>query len=299
MPLRRLLALAALLIAIAAGYVCGTAAARRSPLRVTFLDVGQGDSAVIETPSRKCFVVDTGSATATESRGRSVVLPFLRSRGVNRLDAMALTHWDLDHAGGARAVLSGIRIGRLLLPADGPWNREVTDTERDTLTLVRQRGVPIVHMTAGQTVRVGDGVTFDVLNPPPPGSRYAPRSDNDASLVMMVRYGATRILLAGDAETDAEHRMVRDGLDLKADVLKVGHHGSNGATSDRWLNAVQPQVAVISVGKGNAFGHPDPRVLRRLNRHGTRILRTDVTGAITVWSDGRTCRITTRRKTMN
>jgi beta-lactamase superfamily II metal-dependent hydrolase len=116
---------------------------------------------------------------------------------------------------------------------------------------------------------------------------------------MMLRYGATRILLAADAEAEAEHRMVRAGLDLKADVLKVGHHGSNGATSDRWLNAVLPQVAVISVGKTNAFGHPDPRVLRRLSRHGTRILRTDVTGSITVWSDGRTCRITTQRRMMN
>lgn len=284
------------LLAVAAGYVWGLTAAGPGPLHVSFLDVGQGDAAIIETPGGKCLAVDTGRASGGSSRGLSTVLPFLRSRGANRLDALILTHWDSDHAGGAPAVLSGMPVAELLLPRDGPWERGPTETERTTLRTASNRRTRVVHLDERNVLLTGDGVRLEVLNPPSEGDRFPPRSDNDASVVLLVQYRAARILLAADAEAEAEHRIVRSGRDVRADVLKVSHHGSASGTSDRWLNAVRPRLAVVSVGRHNPFGHPDPRVLARLERRGIRVLRTDIVGTVTVASDGSSYRVRTQRQ---
>lgn len=292
--LRTLITLGILLTAVMSGYLWGSAL-RPSLLRITVLDVGQGDAAVLETPTGSALVVDAGRSSRDSSRGRSVVLPYLRSRGINRVSALVLTHWDQDHAGGAHAILLGIRTDRLILPIDGPWVRGATETEQRTKDLARRRRIPVVRVRCGAVIQPGGGVVLDVLNPPTEDQKPVPRSDNDASLVLMVRYGRTRVLLMGDADAEAEHRMVRGGPDVQADILKLGHHGSNSSTSDRWLNAVKPQVAIISVGQRNPFGHPDPRVLQRLSKRRIRVLRTDRHGAITIWSDGSTYRIKTQR----
>lgn len=293
---RRLLTAALVVLVAATGYVWGRAFRSQELLRVTFLDVGQGDAAVIETPGGRTLLLDAGSADQDNDRGRSVVMPYLRSRGINRLDALMLTHWDQDHAGGAASVLEGVRTSMLVLPRPPGPSGDPTATEQDVLAAAKRKQISPTYLSAGQQLRTGDGVFLWVVNPPPPHYRPSPVSDNEASLVLLLTYGQTRILFTGDAGAEAEHGMVRRNMDVCAEILKVGHHGSASSTTEGWLNAVRPKVAVISVGKGNPFGHPDASVIQRLTRRGVHILRTDQTGAVTVLSDGRECRVSTYRR---
>jgi competence protein ComEC len=279
--------------AIVGGLRLGESLRPAPVLRVTFLDVGQADATVIHTPSGRTILLDTGRGDAARSQGRGIVLPFLRSLGVHRLDAVVLSHWDQDHAGGAAVVLTTLATPRLLLPVLAPGRDAPTDTERRTLRAARHAGVGITHLARGQVIRTGDAVEMRVLHPPIRRPTKARTSDNSGSLVLGVIYGQRRILLMGDAERDSESAMLRSGADVQADVLKVGHHGSASSTSDRWLAAVRPSVAVISVGARNAFGHPDTEVVRRLSRRRVRVLRTDRSGAITLTTDGRSLDIAT------
>lgn len=280
-----------LLTAAASGYIWGASLRPPSPFHITFLDVGQGDAAVIRTPRGATMAVDTGRSGTQSDGGRAAVAPYLRSLGTNRLDALFLTHWDTDHSGGAASVLSDLSVGTLLVPVDGPWFERQNETELRVRQLARAKRIPVTGLQENQTISLQDGVRIRVLNPPSATDRFAPRTDNDGSLVLLVTYHRARFLLAGDVSAEAEHRIVRAHQDIQADVLKVSHHGSASGTSDRWLNAVRPRLAVISVGKRNPFGHPDPRVLARLQRRNITVLRTDQVGAVTITSDGRTCAV--------
>ncbi len=259
-------------------------------LAVTFLDVGQGDATVLQTPSGRTLLVDAGRADEQSSRGRTVVLPYLRRKGINALDALILTHWDQDHAGGADAVIGGVAVPKMLIPRIGKRQEPASLTEKQTMAAARRERVRIVAMARGQTIRVDDGVEISVLNPPARPHRFRRSPDNNCSIVLLVRYGDRRILLMGDAEEEAELMMLRNGVNPRADVLKVGHHGSGSSTSRRWLDAVRPTAAVISVGRRNAFGHPSRVVLDRLYRRRIRVYRTDRDGTILMTTDGRSIR---------
>ncbi len=275
------------------GYHAGKALRPTQPLVVTFLDVGQGDATVLQTPSGRALLIDAARADEESSRGRTVVLPYLRRKGINALEALVLTHWDQDHAGGADAVLGGIAVPILVLPKLGRRQEPPSVTEKQTLAMARRMRVRTVAVARGQIIRVEDGVDIAVLNPPSRPHRFRRSPDNNGSIVLMVRYGERRILLMGDAEEEAELLMLRDGVKPRADVLKVGHHGSASSTSRRWLDAVRPGTAVISVGRRNSFGHPSPTVVGRLNQRRIRTYRTDRDGTIMMTTDGRSIR--TRR----
>lgn len=260
-------------------------------LQVTVLDVGQGDAIVVQTPSGRLLMVDTGRTTPEDDMGRRVVLPFLRAQGLHRIDALLLTHADDDHIGGAATLLERATVRHLLvspMTSDAPTYRRLLDA-------ARRRAIPITRLARGQTLDFRDGVVAETLHPAPHGPPDSKRSDNNMSLVLRLRYGATSILLTGDAEAPAEAEMERAGVDLRADVLKVGHHGSLTSSSERFLDAVRPQAAILSAGRGNPFGHPHPDVLARLEARRIRVFRTDRDGAICIRSDGRTLRITTTR----
>jgi len=258
------------------------AGSREPLLQVVFLDVGQGDAAVARTPGGRVLIVDCGGATPTSDAGRSAVAPWLRRQGIRSVDALALTHADKDHIGGALAVIAAVPARRVLVPAGAPGS---PDMDR-VLAQAQDRGAVVIPLTRGQVVDFRDGSAAEVLSPAgvPRGSRSP---DNDSSLVLRIRYGRTSLLLTGDAELAAESDMVRGLPSLAADVLKAGHHGSLTSTGERFLAAVQPRAAIISVGRSNAFGHPHPLVLRRLEARGIRVFRTDQHGAITVVSNGR------------
>lgn len=253
-------------------------------LELTTIDVGQGESLLLVTPNGRTVLVDTGglsgfSATSRLDTGEDIVAPFLWSRGFRRLDRLVLTHYDYDHAGGALAILRAFRPSAVWTP--GPPG--VHEMGQQILAETKRLGVPVMQKLEGDR-EVIDGVEFQVLHP----SVWQPTGGgaNRLSLVMRVRFGASTALLTGDLERSGEWRMIADGAELKSDLLKVAHHGSQTSTSQSFVDAVQPSHAVISAGWLNPFRHPHPAVVERLERRGVAVWRTDRDGAITFGSDG-------------
>jgi len=268
-------------------------------LRVTAIDVGQGDSTLIQTPGGRTILIDGGgSGDETDADasdvGVKIVVPFLSYLGINRLDVLVLTHPHGDHVGGLAAVLRAQEIGTIL---DGTTLPYPSPAYAQFRALAHRRRIPYARAVRGMGLDMGDGVRLRVLNPPPSpafgtAATYGTGTDdaaiNNYSASLLVQYGRTRFVLTGDAETEAEGAMLDAHADLACDVLKAGHHGSRNATGDDWLSRLQPRQAVISCGRHNHFGHPAPSTLARLDAHGVQTFRTDHQGAVTFVSDGRT-----------
>jgi competence protein ComEC len=251
-------------------------------LTVHFLDVGQGDAAALRTPHGRWIVIDGGPRTPAGDAGRRVVVPFLRRHGVRQVALVVASHGDADHIGGLPAVVAAFRPLAVLEPGE-PLGKPLY---LEWLAAVEEAGAAWRTGRAGDRVTV-DGVTLEVLSPD--GAWLAtPMDANEHSVVLLVRYGATRLLFAGDAGLPVEARLT--GQVGPVDLLKVGHHGSRSATSAAWLTELRPRVAVISVGRDNRYGHPAGEVLERLARHDIPVLRTDRDGTITWTTDGTTQR---------
>ena len=259
----------------------------RPNVRVTFLDVGQGDAAVIESPSGKVLLIDTGGvfADGSDNEGRRVVGPYLRTRGIRQIDMELLTHPHADHIGGAATLLERFPTAELL------DNGQQTDST--VLAHLRADAADHhIHYLAarrGQTLDFQDGVTARILAPTEAETRGSP---NNASIVLRLEYGRTAFLFTGDAEADEEADLMAANQSLPCDVLKVGHHGSRTSTTPAFLTAAHPHIAVISVGAHNLYGHPSIEILDRLHASGAKIYRTDKEGAVTCTSDGVTIRTT-------
>ncbi|HLW43154.1 MAG TPA: DNA internalization-related competence protein ComEC/Rec2 [Candidatus Acidoferrales bacterium] len=262
-------------------------------LEVTVLDVGQGDSLFVVSPRGKTLLIDGGGAFGgfggrnlqkgnAIDPGEEAVSPYLWSRGYRRLDVVALTHAHQDHLGGLTAILENFRVGQLWI------GREVASQSLARLEhLAAERNIRVEHEARGQGF-AWDGVEGEIFWPEISSAQAPPAAKNDDSLVLRLHYKDRTILLPGDAEKEAEREMLaeNDGSRLRADVLKVGHHGSKNSTTEDFLAAVRPQVAIISAGEDNPYGHPSPEMLQRLETSGVRVLRTDRDGAIHVLTDG-------------
>ncbi len=244
-----------------------------SCLTVSFLDVGQGDAIALRSPAGRWLLIDGGPRGPQGDAGRRVVVPFLRAAGATQLAAIVATHAHLDHFGGLPAVLDAFDPAFVLEPG-----QPVPDPGYlDFLGAVESDGAAWRPARRGDRFEL-DGVTIDVLSPD--SAWAASQTDiNEESVVLLVTYGATRLLLAGDAGMPTEAHLA--GRVGHVTLLKVGHHGSRGATSDRWLDELRPAEAVISVGAKNRYGHPAPETLARLRAHGVTVLRTDERGTIT------------------
>jgi competence protein ComEC len=251
---------------------------RSTELALHVLDVGQGDAIAVRTPRGSWVLIDAGPRGPTGNAGRSVVLPYLRRRGVERLAALIVSHGDADHLGGVPTVVRALDPALVLEPGQ-PLG---TALYVEHLAVVDAHGVPWRAGRRGDTLVV-DSVTFAVLHPSPEWVRRTV-VPNENSLVVLVRYRCFEALLSGDIGRSAEI-MLMDSLDA-VDVLKVGHHGSAGGTTGPWLDAVSPKVAVISVGR-NSYGHPSPEVLGRLRERDIATNSTDRGGVVTIRSDGR------------
>src|SRR5437879_1348911 len=247
-------------------------------LTVHFLDVGQGDAAALRTPNGRWIVIDGGPRTPERDAGRRVVVPFLRDQGVGRVAVLVATHGDADHLGGLPAVVEAFDPELVLGPGE-PLGRPLY---LEFLAGVEASGARWHPARAGDRVEV-DGVVLEVLSPDSLWLRL-PLDVNEHGVVLRVRYGAARLLFQADAGLPVEGRLV--GTVGRVDLLKVGHHGSRSATSDEWLDELEPRTAVISVGRHNNYGHPAPEVLARLARHGVTVFRTDQSGTITFSTDG-------------
>jgi competence protein ComEC len=255
-------------------------------LELTAIDVGQGDSLLVAFPNGKLMLVDGGGVLAFGRKvkpkldiGEDVVSPYLWSRSIGHLDVVVATHAHEDHTGGLGAILDNFHPPELWTGAhtDEPvWNELSRHAHR--------RGVKIVSLHGGE-VREFGGARIEVLSPP---EDYIPNDTpkNNDSLAFRVTFGKHSFLLTGDMEKPMETRLVADERPLRADVLKVGHHGSKTSSSEPFLDAVDPRFAIISDGFENPFGHPHRDVIERLTRHHAEILRTDTAGLITIRSDG-------------
>ncbi len=292
-PRRR--AIAALVAVGAAVVIAFAPLPRAGPppgeLRLTMLDVGQGDGLALQAPSGQTLLVDSGGLGGGFDIGGRIVTPALWALGVRRLDWLLFTHPDADHIGGALSVATDLRPREIWEGVPVPKNAERAALE----AAARVRGIAWRQLQAGDHLAVG-AVAIDVLSPPRPDWERQ-RSRNDDSVVLRVLFGDVALFLTGDAGAEFEERFVPDAPLPPLRLLKVGHHGSRSSSSERFIDALRPQVALISVGRGNLFGHPAPDVLARLNAHGTKIFRTDRDGATTVTTDGRTVRIETWKGT--
>jgi competence protein ComEC len=261
-------------------------------LRIVAIDVGQADALLIRTPAGHAYLVDAGGrlergpqvagASSSEEIGERIVVPFLIRNGIHHLDAVILSHPHGDHSGGLGPVLR-------TLGADAFADSGQTypgHAYRDALEVARERGIPLWEPRGGDVWRTSDGVTFRFYGPTSPYITGSRSDINSNSLVFRLEYGHFRMLFTGDAGAETEQRILARHDDLRADVLKVGHHGSAYGTTQAFLDAVAPSASIISVGRDNLFGHPAPATIEALQNRGIKIYRTDRDGAITVTTDG-------------
>jgi competence protein ComEC len=279
----------ATVVAAAVGLVAleraqATAGAPRGQLRATVLDVGQGDSSLLDFPDGSLWLVDGGGFVGSPvDPGRTVILPELRARRRSRIDVMVLSHPHPDHFTGLESVIEAVEVGEFwdtgqgLAQGAGPIYARI-------LALLRQRRVPIRTPAELCGERRVGGVRVQVLSPCPGFRRELGANDN--SFVVRLALGERAFLLTGDAEHEAEEALLARGVPLAADWLKVGHHGSRTSSSPAFLDQVRPRVATMGTGVRNRFGHPHAPTLEKLSARNIAALRTDRHGAVRLETDG-------------
>lgn len=269
------LILGLLVIAVAVYYFVYFQYSQRGFLQVDFLNVGQGDAALISTPDSKKILIDAGPDLTILSKLNRYFSFFDR-----RIDLMILTHSDADHITGAIDILKRYDVGAILF--NGTKNNSVYYQE--LLKTVFQKQIPIYVAYSGQVVKMGDGVVFKIFSPLENLFAKRVKDENFSSIVGKLIFVKNSFLFMADAPQKLEQKLL--ALDLSSDVLKVSHHGSKTGSSFDFLRKVNPAFSIISVEKKNKYGHPHQEVLERLNNIGTKILRTDLFGDIQIQSNG-------------
>lgn len=253
-------------------------------LSVSFLDVGQGDAILIEAPTGETALIDAGPNTS-----ETQLLSFLDRHHIKELDYAVFTHMHEDHIGGADRVFGFCRVGTVLLSP-------VSDADSSSCTRLKaaaaKEGCEVLYAQPGQRFSIG---TAELTVLAPLGGSY--ENGNDAGLVLRLTCGEHAFLFMGDAEAVSEEELLRtyDADALRADVIKLGHHGSSSSTSEALLDAVKPSIAVASCGIGNEFGHPHKEIIDRLHTRSILFLRTDADGTVRILSDGHALRADTEK----
>jgi competence protein ComEC len=243
-------------------------------LEITFFDVGQGEAIFVETPQGHQILIDGGSdATILEKLGQA--MPFYDQS----IDLIILTHPEADHLSGLVEVLRYYQVGQIL---ENGIQRN-TPEYQEWMKLIQKKEIPLKIAQAGQVVHLGPGVNLRILWPDQRLVQSEARKVNNVSIVAQLIYGQSEFLLTGDIEKQIELRLINQGLNLESDVLKIGHHGSKTSSSQIFLEAVNPKIAVISVGK-NSYGHPHQEVLERLKK--IKVYQTDKDGDVEIITDG-------------
>jgi len=253
-----------------------------STLKVHFIDVGQADCILIQAPTGENMLIDAGNNADADT-----IISYLDDQRVRKIDVLVGTHPHEDHIGSLDTVIDTYDIGKIYMPKV----TNSTKTFEDVLAAIQNKGLKITTAVGGTNISFSPDTKVELLAPN--SSEYDEL--NNYSAVIKLTYREISFLFTGDAEDISENEMMAKGYDLKADILKVGHHGSNSSTTEEFLEAVGPTYAVISVGKGNDYGHPHKEVLTRLSEAGIKIYRTDESGTVVFSTDGANIEVETER----
>lgn len=240
-------------------------------LMVHFIDVGDADSILIQQGNNS-MLIDTGN-----NKDSDIILEYLNKHAISKLDILVGTHIHEDHIGSMDSVIDKFNIGNIYMPKSDKSNKDL----EDVLLSIKNKNLEISEASAGLTFKIGDAIC-NLLAPNSMGYEKI----NDYSIVIKLQYGNTSFLFCGDAESTSEKEMMRRGIDLSADVLKLGHHGSASSTSKEFLNRVNPKYAVLTAGQGNKYYHPHKSTMNRLKDKSIKVYRTDESGTIIAVSDG-------------
>lgn len=250
-------------------------------LKIYFIDVGQGDSTLIVTPHNKKILIDGGgSASSSFDIGKNTLIPYILDRGFTQIDIVIISHFDVDHVDGVLRVLEELKVKKVYI------SKQIEKSKKynEFLNITNQKNIKVHEVIAGNRIHIEKNLYFDVLWPR--NKQISENVLNNNSIVCNLHYKNFSMLFTGDIEEIAENEILNyyssNSKLLRADILKVGHHGSKTSTTEKFLNIINPKVAVIGVGKNNNFGHPNKDVLKRLEALNASIYRTDLNGEITI-----------------
>jgi competence protein ComEC len=249
-------------------------------LKVSYIDVGKGDSVLIQLPSNKVILIDGGPKKSSDK-----LLEYLSTSKIKRIDYLFVTHTHEDHIGGLPSVIDKYSIGEIYMPKASSSTKKF----KKLLSSIKNKGLKIKDPKAGSDI-INDkllGITLRVLSPY--SSNY--ENPNDNSVVLKLNYKTKSFLFAGDASSNIESELLKSNENLKADILKVGHHGSKHSSSIAFLRAVKPMYSIISVDKDNNDGLPDPNTLEYLTLIKSKVYRTDLNGTILAVTDGKSLKV--------
>ncbi|MGI6267551.1 MAG: ComEC/Rec2 family competence protein [Acutalibacteraceae bacterium] len=254
------------------------------PLSVHFIDVGQGDCIFIKIGDNT-MLIDSGEKNNDEK-----IIKYLRNNGVDRVDYIIATHPHSDHIGAMETIIESFEIKNVIMPRLSEQNMPTTKGYENFLIAVKNSGANVIAATPFNEYEFGDA-NFAILSP-----SNQSKNLNNMSVVIKLSFGDTSFLFTGDAESQVEQELISSGYDIRSNVLKMGHHGSNTSNTERFLQAVNPSFSVISCGKDNSYGHPHEEVVELLNKYDINYKRTDKNGTIVVGSDGSNLTYITERE---
>lgn len=255
-------------------------------LVIHYIDVGQGDATFIELPNNETMLIDAG-----EKEYEDKVLNYIEDLKYKKVDYVIGTHPHSDHIGGLKNIIDNLEIGKVYLPKASNTSK----TYINLLKSISNKGLKVTTAKAGETVIDSDNLSVKILAPN--SSNYS--SLNDYSIVLRIVYKNRSFIFMADAEVLSENEILNSGFEVKSDVIKVGHHGSNTSSGVKFLNKVMPSYAIISVGVDNSYYHPHPSILKRYKKLGSKVYRTDEEGNIILISDGEGIEINSRGKVID
>lgn len=252
-------------------------------LEIHVLDVGNADCILLRSQTQT-MLIDAG-----ENNDGDNIVNYLREKQISKLDYVIATHADADHIGGMRAVIQQMELGQFIMAFMPEGFTPTTSTYAKMLEALADKGIKITPAETGSQYALGEA-SIHILGP---AAEFEDK--NNMSVVCKVVFGQKKFLFMGDAEKEAENALMQSGVDLTADVLKVGHHGSSSSTTHSLLKAVHPSYALITCGKDNSYGHPHKETIESLQKAGITTYRSDINGTIVLTTDGESIEITTQR----